>query len=339
VDLDVYAKPIDVAEALPWSAVSVGVGVDFLLRERESAFEGKPTPDCRGGECGDCGACGAEASTRLCADGGAPVNVLADAPPAEVSVDTPTACGESADAAAPAGISYGRRNRPVQGKPPVDTRYRFYYEKREPVRFLGHLDMVAVFHRAMTAAGFPLAFSQGFNPHPRVSFGPPLPFGAVGLNEAFDIETTSPLAGDPLGVNRWLPGGLRVRSCGKILEKASLTSMITAARYQIFPTGSITPERMREALCMLNERADIIVKREKNGQATEKNIRPAIIKTSVIIGDDVSNGDSGNGSPCWEAVLSLAPGTSCKPSEFVSALCPNEKFSDFLVCRVECVIA
>jgi hypothetical protein len=110
--------------------------------------------------------------------------------------------------------------------------------------------------------------------------------------------------------------------------------MITAARYQIFPTSGITPERMREALCRLDERGDIIVKREKNGQVTEKNIRPAIIKTSVTIGDDVNNG-----SPCWEAVLSLAPGTSCKPSEFVSALCPNEKFSDFLVCRVECIIA
>jgi len=356
VDMEIYTKPIDTAETLPWSAVSVGVDADFLLREREAAFDGRATPDCRGGECGNCGACGTEASMRFCAVDdmpasvpssnvstnaspdvltGAPTSVSMDASSTNIPVDKSTASGVSTDTAAAADISYGRRQRPVQGKPAVETRYRFCYEKREPVRFLGHLDMVDVFHRAMTAAGFPLAFSQGFNPHPRVSFGPPLPFGAVGLNEAFDIETTSPLSGDPLEVNRWLPGGLRVKSCGKIFEKTSLTSMITAARYRIYPPRGFAPERMRDLLGNLNGRTDIIIKRGKNGQVTEKNIRPAIIKTSVI--NDVDDGNDGN--PCWEAVLSLSQGTSCKPSEFVAALCPGEKFSEFLVCRVGCVMA
>jgi hypothetical protein len=86
---------------------------------------------------------------------------------------------------------------------------------------------------------------------------------------------------------------------------------------------------MRETLNQINKKNEIIVKREKNGKLTEKNIRPAILETLV------NNGDN----PYWEAVLSLAPGSSCKPSEFVSALCPSEDFSGFLVCRVECVLA
>ena len=320
VDLSIYTKPIGTAEILPWSAVSVGVSADFLLRERALAYEGKATPDCRGGECSDCGACGQSARALFVDTKGVkPIDTHSDTHHDTHYTHTDT------QAPAPA---YGRRPR-VNTEKTSGTRYRLFYEKLEPVRFLGHLDMVEVFHRAMAAAGVPLAFSQGFNPHPRVSFGPPLPFGATGLNEAFDIETKSPMEGDPLLINRWLPAGLRVKSCRNITQAASLSSTITAARYRIFPPRVFSAERMREMLAQINEKKEIIVKREKNGKSTEKNIRPAILDAMV----------SGGGNPCWEAALSLAPGSSCKPSEFVSALCPDEDFSGFSVCRVECVLA
>jgi radical SAM-linked protein len=329
VDLSIYTKPIDPVEMLPWSAVSVGVNVDFLLRERALAYEGKATPDCRGGECSDCGACNQSVKAFFVDAGGAanPVdthpNTHSDTHHTHTDTHTNTHHDTHTDTPA---LSYGRRPR-VNTEKSSGTRYRFFYEKMEQVRFLGHLDMVEVFHRAMTAAGVPLAFSQGFNPHPRVSFGPPLPFGATGLNEAFDIETVSPLDGGPLLINRWLPSGLRVKLCDRITQAASLSSTITAARYRIYPPKVFSIGQMRETLGEINEKKEIIVKREKNGKLTEKNIRPAILNTLVNGGDN----------PYWEAVLSLAPGSSCKPSEFVSALCPNEDFSGFSVCRVECV--
>jgi len=317
VDLSVYTKPIEIDETLPWSAVSIGIDVDFLLRERALAYDGTTTPDCRIGECGNCGACNQSIKARF-ADTASGRQAAAPAHTAIAHTDTP----------APT-VSYGRRPRPAQtsGKP-AEFRYRFFYEKMEPVRFLGHMDMVSVFHRAMTAAGIPIAFSQGFNPHPRVSFGPPLPFGATGLNEAFDMETISPIDGDPLVMNRWLPEGLKIKSIGKTIDKTSLSSAITAARYRIFPPRVFSAEQMRETLNRLDKKTEIIIQREKNGKLTEKNIRPAILNTTVYGADN----------PCWEATLSLTPGASCKPSEFVSALCPNENFSDFLVCRAECII-
>ena len=323
VDLSIYTKPIGTVEILPWSAVSVGVTADFLLRERALAYEGKTTPDCRNGECSDCGACNESVKAFF-------VNTKDAANPIDTHSNTHsdthyTHTDTHSDTHAPA-ITYGRRPQ-ANAEKTSGTRYRLFYEKREAVRFLGHLDMVDVFHRAMTAAGVPLAFSQGFNPHPRVSFGPPLPFGATGLNEAFDIETKSPLEGDPLLINRWLPAGLRVKSCGKITQTASLNSTITAARYRIYPPRAFSAEQMRETLNKINEKKEIIVKREKNGKITEKNIRPSITNTSVNGGDN----------PYWEAILSLAPGSSCKPSEFASALCPTENFSGFSVCRVEYV--
>jgi len=331
VDLSIYTKPIAMDEILPWSAVSVGVGVDFLKRERALAFDGVPTPDCRSGECSNCGACNRSIKARFVdtADRRQAKDAIN---PADIhNIDTHHDTHHDTHINTHTQTAYGRRPRAAQnpGKP-AEFRYRFFYEKMESVRFLGHLDMVAVFHRAMAAAGIPLAFSQGFNPHPRVSFGPPLPFGATGLNEAFDMETVSPLDGGPLVINRRLPAGLKIKTYNKTLDKTSLSSAITAARYRIFPPCGFSAEQMREMLNQINGKTEIIIQREKNGKLTEKNIRPSIISTSI-------NGIDGD-NPYWEATLSLTPGASCKPSEFISALCPNENFSEFSICRVECII-
>ncbi|MDR2591747.1 MAG: TIGR03960 family B12-binding radical SAM protein [Chitinispirillales bacterium] len=335
VDLEQYTGPIDIEEILPWSAVSVGVDIDFLKRERELAFKEETTPDCRTGGCVNCGACDGRAATRFCADAGESVST-------KISSNVSPERSSDVSTKPSAETSYGRR--PQASKElaqSIQTKYRFFYEKMTRLRFLGHMDMVAVFHRAMSAAGFPLAFSQGFNPHPKVSFGPPLPFGATGLNEAFDIETTSPLDGDPLRVNKWLPEGLRVKSCARMVGGASLTAQITAAKYIIYPPRELSIGEMRGMVDKLLGMTEIIVNREKEGRAVSKNIRPGII--SAAVGSELKSADfinDGVGSAYWEAVLSLIPGTACKPSEFAAALCDGkdglDNFGTFFVCRAEC---
>ena len=104
--------------------------------------------------------------------------------------------------------------------------YRFLYKKGESVRFLGHLDMVAVFHRAFLIAGIPLAYSAGFNPHPRISFGPPLPSGVIGEREAFDMVVTDRNFPDPLIVNRWLPKDLQVLSFSRLFSKIAFSELV-----------------------------------------------------------------------------------------------------------------
>jgi radical SAM family uncharacterized protein/radical SAM-linked protein len=340
VDLEQYTKPIDIGEILPWSAVSVGVDIDFLKRERECAFKEEPTPDCRTGGCVNCGACDGRVSTRLCVDADKSVSMRRSS---DVSANMSNDVSMEKSSIVSTESSYGRKPRVAKDQTPsIQTKYRFFYEKMTRLRFLGHMDIVAVFHRAMTAAAFPLAFSQGFNPHPKVSFGPPLPFGSTGLNEAFDIETTSPLDGDPLRVNKWLPDGLRVKSCARTVGASSLTSQITAAKYIIYPPRELSIDEMQSMVDKLLGMTEIIVKREKDGRTTSKNIRHGIISASV--GLDIQANEfinDGIGSTYWEAVLSLTPGSACKPSEFASALCDGkdgfDNFGTFFVCRTECV--
>jgi radical SAM family uncharacterized protein/radical SAM-linked protein len=340
VDLEQYTKPIDIEEILPWSAVSVGVDIDFLKRERERAFKEESTPDCRTGGCVNCGACDGRVSTRLCVDSDKSVSMRKSS---DVSANISTDVSMEKSSAVSTESSYGRKPRAAKDQTPsIQTKYRFCYEKMTRLRFLGHMDMVAVFHRAMTAAAFPLAFSQGFNPHPKVSFGPPLPFGSTGQNEAFDIETTSPLDGDPLRVNNWLPDGLRVKSCTRTVGASSLTSQITAAKYIIYPPRELSIDEMQSMVDKLLGMTEIIVKREKEGRTISKNIRPGII--SAAVGSATQTPDfinDGVDSSYWETVLSLISGMACKPSEFVTALCEGreelDNFGTFFVCRVECI--
>lgn len=64
------------------------------------------------------------------------------------------------------------------------------YRKGPQLRFLSHLDMLRAMERAIRRAGLPLAYSEGFTPHPKLAFAPPLPLGFEGEAEIVDITLT-----------------------------------------------------------------------------------------------------------------------------------------------------
>ena len=63
----------------------------------------------------------------------------------------------------------------MRGDAGVPVRLRF--SKHGPVRFISHRDVARAFERAFRIVELPLAFSAGFSPHPKVSFGPALAVG------------------------------------------------------------------------------------------------------------------------------------------------------------------
>lgn len=66
-------------------------------------------------------------------------------------------------------------------------RFRVWFRKGERVRYISHLDVLRFWERAIRRAGLPLAYSQGFTPHPRIAFAGPLPLGFVGEAELMDV--------------------------------------------------------------------------------------------------------------------------------------------------------
>src|SRR6185295_248822 len=92
------------------------------------------------------------------------------------------------------GRAFGRRRRiwPAAARGPQATRYRVAFEKIGIARFTSHLDLVRIFDRAIRVAKVPIAYSQGFNRHAKIAYGPPLPLGATSRAEYFDLELAQP---------------------------------------------------------------------------------------------------------------------------------------------------
>ncbi len=114
-------------------------------------------------------------------------------------------------------------------------RVRLKYEKQGPVRFASHRDLMRVFRRALASAEIPVSFSQGFNPHPRFSFGPSLRTGWESRDEYMDVLLDTPADELTTRCNRHLPEGLRVLESGSVgATVPKLCADITGARYEVY---------------------------------------------------------------------------------------------------------
>jgi len=308
IDLQAYTGSIPLEQPLPWRAIFVGVNERFLLEERRRAYEGIPTEDCRHGACGACGAC--SLAPRML--------VKKTVEPVKPEIVQAAAVAPRAGSAASQTAASSAR-----------TVVRFEYAKGPEVRFLSHLDMVAVIHRTLFAAHVRVAYSEGFRPHPRISFGPPLPLGAIGDREMFDAVLLEPPP-PPDTINRMLPGGLRITAVRPLAGKSiSLNAAIAAGRYVFVPFEPMEREAADEAVGRILDSAEVRIVSERGERAVEKNLRPLIYELKYYAHD---------GAVCIEALLSMRPAATCRPAELVQAMFPDKKFADFLVRRVECLV-
>jgi radical SAM-linked protein len=157
------------------------------------------------------------------------------------------------------------------------------YTKTGRLRFLSHLDLMTLVQRAAVRAHIPLAFSQGFNPHPKIAFGPALPVGMESETEYLDMETDADidLLGTTKALNNTLPSGMRILEMRVVPKKsASLSGSIERYTYVVeVPAGCAEglEERVREFL----SRTAVIV--EKDGK--QKDIRPCIEAITVTLSE------------------------------------------------------
>ena len=115
-------------------------------------------------------------------------------------------------------------------------RLRVRFARGEAVKFISHLDLMRLWQRALRRAGMPLAYSEGFNPHPRLSLAAPLPLGVTSEAELMDVQVhkwVSPhfFTG---ALSEQLPAGIEIRQVYPIsLTLPSLQSQVRFAEYQV----------------------------------------------------------------------------------------------------------
>lgn len=114
---------------------------------------------------------------------------------------------------------------------------RVKFSKNGPVKFLGHLDTMRYFQKALRRGEIPIAFSSGFRPHMIISFAAPLSVGVTSDCEYFDMELSGEMEPSEIlqRFNESMVEGFRVLHAGKVPEgkKYNAMSLTAAVDYKV----------------------------------------------------------------------------------------------------------
>ena len=146
------------------------------------------------------------------------------------------------------------------------------FGKNPRLRFISHLDLQRFFQRALNRTGLPIAFSQGFNPHPVMAFASALALGWTSDYEVLDVRLSAPIGRKRAedAMRAALPGDLPVIQVKMVEDRLpSLMPMVYASEYRIDNSG-VTEEMLADFRAQETVTA---VRKTKSGER-EINIRP-----------------------------------------------------------------
>jgi radical SAM-linked protein len=207
----------------------------------------------------------------------------------------------------------------------VKERVRF--SKLGKVRFLSHRDLARVWERGLRRAGVRVAYSEGFSPRPRLSFGLALSTGYESLGEYLDIDLHPEADIDPADlpavITPSLPAGI-VAQAAVPLEPGteSLQAAVTSSSWRLEVVGP-EPAALAEAVARALTAEELPIVVERKGSETTLDARSAILSLAVVTDDTPSPGVVPlRSSTVLEAELATQP-RSLRPAELLRALEPT----------------
>ena len=210
---------------------------------------------------------------------------------------------------------------------------RLRYTKRGKIRWISHRDVARAMERAFRVTQLPLAFSEGFSPRPKVSFGLALSTGHESDAEYLDLEFLHEVDCDDLPpvLSEALPDGMAVVAAAPLVERApALQEAVTAVVWQVeVVRGDGTPatpavlDAYVEAALAAPE---LPTERHKKGREVVEDVRPVIRRIDVEP-HAMEVGDTGT---ALVMELSTQP-RSAKPGEILTAIARVNGAPDDLV--------
>jgi len=189
-------------------------------------------------------------------------------------------------------------------------RIRVHFSKTDAMRFCGHLDVQRAWERTLRRAGLPLAYSQGFNPRPRLNLASALPLGFTSQAEVLDItlEHELPLEEIARALQKALPPGLALIHLTPLDPKApALQSQLRSAEYTVTLLQPCADLDLR--LQTLLDSAEI--PRQRRGKSYD--LRPLIQALERIPDDE-------HGRQRLRIILSAQEGATGRPEEVLLAM-------------------
>ena len=278
----------NIYEPLPWEHTSPGVRKNFLIEEFEKSQRGKTTRDCRRTFCTGCG---------ICQNLGVKV----------IDYDGENNFSEKISSTQKVFV-----NNPQT--------YRAQIRKGAEIAFLSHLEYMNVFMSALLRSKLPAAYSEGFNPHLKVSFATALGVGVTSDCEYVDFTLREKISEAEVmkKLNEQLPHGMEILRMKKISGKVpALMSAVDFSRYEISVPSENNFDEVSEIVKKFNDAKEILFTRITPKKTRELEIKKYIAERVKIldkVGDEI----------ILKFGIKITQEGSLKPSEVLKVL--SEKF-------------
>ena len=150
------------------------------------------------------------------------------------------------------------------------------FGKQPRLRFISHLDLQRFFQRALNRTGLPIAWTQGFNPHPILSFGSALALGWTSEYEILDVKLSAPMGRKRTeeAMRAALPVDLPVLEVRMVDDRhPAPMAMVRASDYEIALSGETAAATLDAAEEFLRRESVMAMRKTKSGER-EVDIRP-----------------------------------------------------------------
>jgi radical SAM-linked protein len=254
------------SEPLPWDAIKMGLDKDWLTTEWERSIKGASTKPCFD-ECSVCGVCGEFNVWPSFTSGSAGGGLL------EAEVEKP---------------KIAKSEKQLQQDLPPIQKVQFTMGKAGHLRFVSHLDWMRMIQRALRRANLPLAYSQGFNPKPRIGLSPALPLFVEGLNELVEVDFCKvvDVPKTMAQLNQFLPVEAQITKAEAVaVERKSIDALLHFMHYQA-STTCMNPQQES----MIRERIQTVLQEPhwlvaitsaKRGTVSSLDLKPWVSEIKV----------------------------------------------------------
>jgi radical SAM-linked protein len=211
---------------------------------------------------------------------------------------------------------------------------RIKFKKSGVMKFIGHLDIMRYFQKAMRRTDIDIAYSEGYSPHQIMSFAAPLGVGITSDGEYIDIQIKTSVSSKAAveQLNQAMVEGCEVLSFRKLADDSKIAmSIVEAADYEVtFREGYAPAGKWEDKVEDFFSQEQIVVMKKTKKSEKEVDIKPMIYSISSSDGEvfmQVASGSANNLKP--ELVMqAFCKYIGFEPSEFALSIHRKELYAN-----------
>lgn len=167
---------------------------------------------------------------------------------------------------------------------------RIWFEKKGMIRYISHLDLMRTVTRAVRRSEIPLWYTEGFNPHPYMTFSLPLSLGTESECESMDIKIEGNITDGEIfeKLKAVMPDGINVTA---VTEPVFDPKEIAYGEFTLDFDGEFDREKTKEAIRNLLSQDEIIIR--KPGKKGHKKVMKELDLKPLIFEPEISDTENG----------------------------------------------